>query len=188
MTTVLHCVTTSSACLSMSDWKDLASILGTLVAVPGVLFAAYKTWREVQRSREQRASELEQREREHQLRRAEFTLSQHRRLFDDPALSSVMKILDGDNPDLREVSMWEPKRKFLTFFEELILLVNSGYIAKETALYMFGYYATCAHKGVNFRVGIDYLPKYWSLFMGFAEEAEQYLDSPVAKDVRALRL
>ena len=172
----------------MSDWKDAATIAGTLVGVPGVLFAAYKTWREVQRSHEQRQSELEQREREHQLKRAEFTLAQHRRLFDDPALSSVMRILDEDEAGLMDVAMWEPKRKFLTFFEELILLINSGYVAKETALYMFGYYATRAHRGENFRVGIDYRPEYWNLFMAFAEEAEQYLASPTAKNVTALRL
>lgn len=181
MATQLYCVISSTACLSMSEWKDLASIVGTIVAVPGVLFAAYKTLREVRSSREQREREL-------RLKRTEFTLAQHRRLFDDPALLSVMRVLDEDNVSLSDVSMWEPKRKFLTFFEELILLVNSGYIKRETALYMFGYYAKCAHRSKNFLVGIDYSPEYWSLFMAFAEEAEQYLASYASKDIATLEL
>jgi hypothetical protein len=188
MTTTLYCLTASSYCLSLADWKDLASIVGTVIAVPGILFAAYKTWREVQRFNEQRHSELEQRAREHQLKRLEFTLSQHRRLFDDPVLASVLRVLDGDNPALRNTEMWDSKRKFLTFFEEIVLLVNSGYIAKDVALYMFGYYADCAHKGENFRYGINYVPEYWNLFSGFAEEAAKYLASPQAKDASGLRL
>ncbi len=150
----------------MSDWKDLVSIIGTLVVVPGILFAAYKAWREVQRFREQRISELEQRAREHQLKRVEFTLTQHRRLFDDPVLSSVLRILDGDHPDLREPAMWDPKRKFLTFFEEIVLLINSGYMSKDVAIYMFGYYADCAHKGENFRHGITMSPSIGTSSVG----------------------
>jgi len=188
MTTSLYCLFTNSLCLPLSDWKDIASILGTLVAVPSVLFAAYKTWQEVKRSREQRKSELEQRQREHQLKRIEFTLAQHRRLFDDPTLYSILQRLDGDPPILAEVEMWDAKRKFLTFFEEIVLLVNSGYIAKDVALYMFGYYACCAHNGNNFRIGIDYQPEYWTLFMAFAEEAEQYLKGPVSMTVKNIRL
>ena len=187
-TSALYCLASSALCLSLTDWKEVASIVGTLVAVPSVLFAAYKTWREVQRSREQRLSELEQRQKEHELKRVEFTLTQHRRLFDDPMLLSVLQILDGDPIELRDPKMWEPKRKFLTFFEEMILLLNSGYIKRDVALYMFGYYAATAHRGDNFRHGISYIPESWNLFIGFAEESEKYLISPEAKTRKDLRL
>ena len=188
MTTVLYCVTSSSYCLSIGEWKDVTAIVGTLVAVPGILFAAYKTWREVQRSQEQRLADFEQRERAQELKRVEFTLIQHRRLFDDPTLFSVLRILDGDPVELRDEEMWNRKRKFLTFFEEMVLLVNSGYIAKDVALYMFGYYAACAHRGENFRYGISYTLESWNLFMGFAEEAALYMVSEKARTVKNLRL
>ena len=184
--TTLHCL--AGLCLSLGDWKEIASALGTLVAIPGVLFAAYKALQEIKRSRDQKASELEQRRLEHQLKRVEFTLSQHRRLFDDSTLSSVLRILDGDSVKLRDPNMWEPKRKFLTFFEEIALLIKSGYITKEVAYYMFGYYAVCAHRGVNFKYGIAYEPEYWNLFMQFAEDAEKFLCTPAAKDVSSIRL
>lgn len=186
--TTLYCLSSNAYCLSMTEWKDLAAVVGTLVAVPGVLFAAYKTWREVQKSQEQKQADFEQRQRAQELKRVEFTLVQHRRLFDDPALFSVLRILDGDPIELRNEEMWNPKRKFLTFFEEMVLLVNSGYIAKDVALYMFGYYAACAHRGKNFRYGITYEPESWNMFMRFAEEAEEYLHSPQAKTTQDLCL
>jgi hypothetical protein len=102
----------------------------------------------------------------------------HRRLYDDPTLYSVLQLVDGDQEALRNATMWNPKRKFLTFVEEIVLLINSGYINKETAMYMFGYYAAVAHRGENFRCGLAYSPEAWGLFMRFAEEAEDYLMTP----------
>lgn len=201
-----YCVALTALCMTLSDWKDAASIVGTIVAVPGVLFAAYKTWREVQRigeqrsldsekrtheverARVQREAELEQRTQEHQLRRSEFTLAQHRRLFDDPDLKLVLRYLDGDQAELATAGLVQAKRKFLTFFEELILLRNSGYISPEVALYMFGYYALAAHVGSNFMWGINYDATNWSLFMGFAEEARKFLAADTPPDNSKLRL
>ena len=192
--------------MTLSDWKDAASIAGTVVAVPGVLFAAYKTWREVQRIGEQRSidnekrtrevaltgaqreAELEQRAQEHQLRRSEFTLAQHRRLFDDPDLKLVLLYLDGDQAPLATADLVQAKRKFLTFCEELILLRNSGYISRDVALYMFGYYAFAAHSGRNFKWGIEYDEANWGLFMSFAEEAGSYLEAEAPPDNSKLRL
>ena len=181
--------------MTLTEIKDLAAIVGTAVAVPGVLFAAIKAWQEIKRIREQRESEIEQRRKSNEQRetelerkRIEFTLAQHRRLFDDKALCSVLEKLDGDQEGLRDPSIIEAKRKFLTFFEEMILLRNSGYISNEVALYMFGYYAVCAHRGKNFQCGIAYKIEYWSLFMEFAEEADLYLASPKSKSLGKLRL
>jgi hypothetical protein len=188
MSTNIYCLSNASYCLSLSDWKDVASILGTTIAVPSVLFAAYKTYKEVQRSREQRQSELEQKTRDHLLRRTEFTLAQHRRLFDDPVLASVLRLIDGDPVELRKDALWDSKRKFLTFFEELALLVNSGHVDKHVAYYMFGYYAICAHRGINFQHGIQYDKKYWGLFMSFAEDAEHYLQGSKINEVDQLRM
>ena len=192
--------------MTLAEWKDVVSIVGTLVAVPGVLFAAYKTLREVERIKEQKAQEdekrtreaaqakaqsqaaLDQRQREHQLRRAEFTLAQHRRLFDDEDLRLVLKYLDGDQEPLATPELLQAKRKFLTFIEELVLLRNSGYISQAVALYMFGYYAYAAHRGTNFQHGIGYYREHWGLFMSFAEEAERQLALKQEPDSKSLAL
>ena len=166
--------------MNLSEVKDVAAIVGTVIAVPGLLFAAVKTWRELKRLREQREAEVEERKRsneqrqtELERRRIEFTLAQHRRLFDDKVLCSVLERLDGDPPELGEESMAESKRKFLTFFEEMIPLRNSGYIANDVAMYMFGYYATCARNGENFMAGMSQAPADWGIFFQFAEAYEQ---------------
>ena len=169
--------------MGVSEWKDLVYVWATVLAIPGVIFAAYKTWGELKRVSAQRQAELIQREAQlaqqelsHSLKRAEFTLAQHRRLFDDSTLWSVLRKLDDNHPDLGKIEMWDAKRKFLTFFEELTLLVNSGLVNKSVALYMFGYYAVFARQSSNFAAGIEFEPEYWGLFLQFADEAVAYFE------------
>lgn len=168
MTPILYCLPFTPLCFAISEWKEIATIIAAIVTVPSALFAAYKTYQEIKKSRMQR-------EREERLKRTEFTLVQHRRLFDDPVLYSVLCLIDNDDPRLKEVAMWDAKRKFITFFEEIELLVNSGDINMNVAYYMFGYYAKCALEGVNFKIGIDLQPKYWGLYFKFVADSGAYL-------------
>ena len=178
MNTPTYCLLNyASACYSISDWNSIAVIFATSTAVPGILFAAYKTWREIKKNRHEHVAENQQRDRELLLKRIEFTLAQHRRLFDDPVLFSVLSLIDSDETTLSDKAMWDPKRKLLTFFEEIALLVNSEQINDDVAYYMFGYYAKCARDGVNFQVGIDLDEKYWGLFFNFTKKAEDYLNT-----------
>ena len=189
MSTPTYCLLNyTSVCYSISDWNSIAVIFATYTAVPGILFAAYKTWREFKKNRQEHEAENQQRDREHLLKRIEFTLAQHRRLFDDPVLYNVLSLIDSDDSKLSEFTMWDPKRKLLTFFEEIALLVNSKQINDEVAYYMFGYYAKCARDGANFQVGIDLEEKYWGLFFNFSENAENYLNSLEVKNIQNLKL
>lgn len=163
-----YCLIHTSWCFTISDWKEIATIIAAIVTVPGALFAVYKSFQELKKGRIQR-------EKEQQLKRTEFTLQQHRRLFDDPILYSVLKLIDSDDSKLGEVEMWDAKRKFITYFEEIELLINSGDISKNVAYYMFGYYAKCALDGKNFRIGIDLKQEYWGLFFKFAADSGEYL-------------
>lgn len=181
MTAPLYCAFFSSPCFSVADWKDIALTIATYVAIPGAIFAAWKTFQEINKSLEQRATEL-------QLKRVDFTLTQHRRLFDDPVLYSVLCLIDSDHPQLRDESMWDAKRKFLTFFEEIALLVNSKYIDSDVAFYMFGYYAKCAYEGINFKEGICLKPEYWGLFFDFVKKADNYLKSAASSTHEHLKL
>lgn len=165
----LYCFPLTQVCWSMVDWKDLALSLSAMAGVPAAIVAVFKTLGELKKNRVQRAEDLK-------LKRAEFTLTQHRRLFDDATLNSVLALVDGDDPRLAAREMWEPKRKFLTFFEELCLLVKSDLVSEEVALYMFGYYALAAYEGKNFRIGIAWEERYWGLFFKFASDAKTFLE------------
>ena len=174
--------------MPISDWKEFVAIAATVVGVPGLLLAAYKGWRELQRSNEQRAEELQRQKRSDQLQRAEFTLTQLRRLFEDQDLLDMLPLLDVDDPKLADFSMLNAKRKFMTFCEEVALLINSSLLSEETAYYMFGYYAVSAHKGRNFCSGLAYTPEHWALFMKFAADAERFSASANGGSVENLRL
>jgi hypothetical protein len=139
------------------------------VAAPGAIFTAYKTYQELKKSQIEK-------QKEQLLKRIEFTLDQHRRLFDDEVLYSVLSLIDADDEKLAQKDMWDSKRKFITFFEEIALLVKSEQIDKNVAYYMFGYYAKCAKEGKNFQVGIHLDEKYWGLFFNFADESNKFLD------------
>ena len=174
--------------MPMSDWKDLVAAVATAFGVPGLLLAAYKGWREFQRSNQQREEELQRQRKSDQLQRAEFTLTQLRRLFEDPDLLDMLPLLDVDDHKLADFAMLNAKRKFMTFCEEVALLINSELLSAETAYYMFGYYAVRAHKGCNFRSDLAYSPEHWALFMKFADDADRFLSSAKGGAVGTLRL
>lgn len=174
--------------MPMSDWKEFVAIAATVVGVPGLLLAVFKGWRELRRSNEQRGEELQRQKKSDQLQRAEFTLTQLRRLFEDPDLLEMLPLLDIDDPKLAEFAMLNAKRKFLTFCEEVALLINSHLLSAETAYYMFGYYAVSANKGRNFCSGLAYTPEHWALFMKFAADAERFSASANGGSVENLRL
>jgi hypothetical protein len=174
--------------MPMTDWKEFVTTVATFVGVPGLLLAAYKGWRELQRLNEQSGEELRRRERADQLQRAEFTLTQLRRLFEDQDLLDMLPLLDVDDPKLADFAMLNAKRKFMTFCEEVALLINSGLLSAETAHYMFGYYAVSAHKGSNFRSGLAYTPEHWALFMKFAADAERFAASAKGGTAEKLHL
>lgn len=164
----------TDVCRTMGDWKDFTAIIVAVVGLPAAIVAGFRALREYKRSREQREEELAQREAELRLRRTEFTLAHHRRLYEDPVIWRVLSMLEGDRPELATVEMWEAKRKFVTFIEELWLLVRAKYIDEQVALYMFGYYAKTAYKSPNFGAGFEWDPQFWGLFMEFAERSEAF--------------
>jgi hypothetical protein len=153
-------------------WQATTAICGVVVGAVGL----YKIYHELQRLFEQRQKDLDDKATAANLKRTEFFLNQHRRLFDNSELYSVLCLIDGDEIELaNEAGMPDKKRKFLTFFEEIALLVRSGQIEKNVAYYMFGYYATCALTGKNFASGIDTSKQYWGLLYEFAAQSKIYL-------------
>ena len=167
----LFCITYTSQCNLMSEWAVYWQAAGSLVAAIVGIVGVIKIYQELKRLNEQRRKDLEDKEISARLKRTEFFLNQHRRLFDNPELYSILCLVDSDSEKLTPEDMWDKKRKFLTFFEEIALLVDSKQIQPDVAYYMFGYYARCARDGKNFGVGIDLSPEYWGLFNRFTDAA-----------------
>jgi hypothetical protein len=168
----LYCMPSTDYCRTMAEWAVHWQALGVVAAVFFGVFGLYKIYRELKRLNEQREKEQQDKETSARLKRTEFFLNQHRRLFDDETLFSVLALIDENRSELAKVEMHNAKRKFLTFIEEIALLVQSGQINKDVALYMFGYYARLARRSTNFEVGVNPSREHWSLFYWFTDEAE----------------
>lgn len=171
-----YCVPTTDYCRTMAEWAVYWQAIGVIAALIFGVIGLYKIYHELRRLNEQREKEQHDKETSAKLKRTEFFLDQHRRLFDDEVLYSVLCLIDADKGKLAEEDMWDAKRKFLTFIEEIALLVCSEQINKDVALNMFGYYARCARYGQNFSIGIKPSREHWSLFYWFTDEAEKFFE------------
>lgn len=160
----------------MQEWAVYWHAIGVISGILFGSFGLYKIFQELRRLNEQRDKDINDKETEARLKRTEFFLSQHRRLFDDKDLYEVLCLIDADNPRLAEENMWDKKRKLLVFFEEIALLVRSNQIDQNVAFYMFGYYSLCARHGSNFIHGIDPSREHWFLFYEFSDDAQFFLD------------
>lgn len=145
-------------------WSAIQAVLVCITALIGIP----KIYFEIKSLKEAREAENEQ-------KRTEFFLDQHRRLFDDNQLYAILKMIDGDDPQLANTENWDDKRKYITFMEEIELLIRAKKINPAVAYYMFGYYAIKARDGENFCTGIELSKTYWGLFFSFCENSESYL-------------
>lgn len=171
-----YCTPFFEICRTMPEWAVYWQALGVIAATIFGSVGLYKIYQELKRLNEQRLKDISDKETAAKLKRTEFFLSQHRRLFDDKDLYEVLCLIDADNKKLAHVKMWDKKRKFLVFFEEISLLVKSNQIDKTVALYMFGYYSVCARQGENFLSGINPSREHWALFYEFSDEAEIFIE------------
>lgn len=171
-----YCTPLFQVCRTMQEWAVYWQAAGVIAAIVFGAVGLYKIYHELRRLNEQRDKESSDKETAARLKRTEFFLSQHRRLFDDKDLYEVLCLIDDDKARLANEEMWDKKRKLLVFFEEIALLVRSGQIDRNVALYMFGYYSLCARHGDNFLVGIDPSREHWSLFYEFSDDAQRFFD------------
>jgi hypothetical protein len=172
-----YCIKGVGICLTMAEWAACWQALGVIAMVVFGTVGLYKIYQELRRLDEQRLKDLQDKEVSARLKRTEFFLAQHRRLFDDKDLYEILCLIDSDDIRLANEDMWDKKRKLMAFFEEIALLVRSSQIDQKVAYYMFGYYSYCAMYGKNFNEGINVCQEYWGLFFEFATSAKIYNDS-----------
>lgn len=161
----------------MAEWAVYWQAIGIVAAIIFGGFGLWKIFHELRRLNEQRQNEQKTAATAEKLKRTEFFLTLHRRLFDDDDLYEILCLIDGDTLQLVDKKMWDKKRKFLTFIEEIALLIRAGQIDKNVAYYMFGYYAKCAKEGKHFGVGIIPTRVNWGLFCEFVECSNEFLNN-----------
>jgi len=135
--------------LTFTDYKDLATIIGVGVAVATLL----KGLLDYRRSMV--------------LRRIEYFAKMKEQFLKDTAFARLTELLETDDPELGEISARD-KWRYLSFFEEVALLLRAGLIRKQLACYMFGYYALLCDRSQKFwSTSFPKAVAYWLLFFDF---------------------
>ncbi len=141
--------------LSLADAKDFATIAVSLITVMIFIKAMHEYMQQGIQKRAQAYFDLE------------------RNFLEDKDLREICVLLDTDHPNLSGIPS-ELKLKFLGFYEQVALMLNSKLIEPAVAHYMFGYYAVRCIDSVHFWKGEDKDSPYWSLFRHFAQHMKEF--------------
>jgi hypothetical protein len=116
------------------------------------------------------------------MKRFEKFQEMRKRFKDNPRFLHIYQLLDkGDDRELLTID-FKDKLEFLSYFEEIALMRNSGLLKTSVAHYMFGYYVIRCYKSDNFwNNKVMRESYYWSVFRKFAEEMEE-IDRTIAHD------
>jgi len=134
--------------MELTQYRDLATIFAAIVAAIALLKAVFEY---VQQGRQSRAA-------------AYFELS--RAFEENEKFRELAQLLESDDPKIADVPM-HTRMQFVSFHEEVALLLNSKLINEEVAHYMFGYYAIKCHESKHFWAGEEKSHPYWVLFADF---------------------
>ncbi len=106
------------------------------------------------------------------MKRAEYFSELHKQLNEVVVLSQICKYLDTNSLYLTKLG-YAKKYHFLSFFETVALMVNTGLLKKDLAHYMFSYYAIRCYESKNFWADMNKNSPYWTLFCSFADEMKR---------------
>lgn len=123
--------------------------------------------------------------------RGELLIRMRERFEGNESFKRICVLLETDHADLAQVP-YKDKRELLGFFEEIALMLNSGFVRPEVARYMFGYYAMKCYESKNFCIitdlgkpsKINFDGVYWKLFKGIVaamKEGENKINAGSAK-------
>jgi hypothetical protein len=137
--------------ITLDDWRNIAIIIGTFVALVTLMKGIYEYTRQLAQKRSEQYAEMRKRFRESEV------------------ISKLIGMLETNDSNLAEVS-WSEKVELLGFYEDIALMVNSGIIKRNVAFYMFGYYALRCWESEYFWYDVNRDSPYWSLFRNFVNE------------------
>lgn len=134
--------------MSLTEAKDLATIIGVVIAIVTLV----KAFLEFKSQGTQR--------------RAEHFLGMRVRFKENVVFKELCGFLEQDDEKLKDLPLGE-KLQLAGFFEEVALMVNSGLIREKVAHYMFGYYAIKCWESSHFWNGLEQESPYWHAFKSF---------------------
>lgn len=104
-------------------------------------------------------------------KRVDLFLEMRKRFKENLEFRLMIKLIAEDDEELKTIDL-RKKYNYLGFFEEIALMVNSGLIRKDVALYSFGYYVSQCWKSEKFWSNIRRKSLYWIVFKNFAEQLD----------------
>lgn len=137
--------------MTLDDWRNIAIIIGTFVALVTLMKGIYEYTRQLAQKRSEQYAEMRKRFRESEV------------------ISKLIGMLETNDSNLAEVS-WSEKVELLGFYEDIALMVNSGIIKRNVAFYMFGYYALRCWESEYFWDDVNRDSPYSSLFRNFVNQ------------------
>jgi hypothetical protein len=141
--------------LNLSIYKDIATIIGVIIAVITLILGLLEYARQGKQ------------------KRAEHFFNLRKKLKENPNFKKICALLERDDEELINIP-FEEKRDFLGLFEEVAIMKKSRLIKLEVTYYMFGYYAIKCWRSQHFWSSVNRDSLYWKIFKDFAVEAIQF--------------
>jgi len=157
---------------SVQRWFSIVKSIASIVAVIVALITLGKGLAEYSKQGAQQ--------------RAEHFLEMRHRFKDNENFHRICALLWNDDDGLLKLTLQE-KTDFIGFFEEIVLLTNSGLLRFDVAHYMFGFYAVHCWKSEKFWNNMNRENPYWSLFRDLVERTE-HMKKDFVYDRQKLRL
>jgi hypothetical protein len=149
----------------VSTVKDVATIIGVIIALGTLMVGVYGYFHQGRQNRAEHFTEM------------------RRKFAEDTRFQTIKDLLVTDDPELEKIPL-KDKVDYLGFFEEIALMTRSGLISTEIAHYMFAYYAIRCWESDRFWTqqaagsggqyyAIDRNSGYWILFKNFVDEMQE---------------
>jgi hypothetical protein len=152
----------------MEHLKDIAVMVGALVAIATFVKAIAEFTRQGAQKRAELFKELR-----HYFR-------------DNEQFLIIMEMLASNNSQLANLP-YKDKADFIGFYEEIAILMNSRLIEKHIAHYMFSYYAIRCWENEYFWAGLNRNAAYWELFKHFVKDMKN-LENSFSFNIKNYRL
>jgi hypothetical protein len=150
--------------ISISDVKDLATIIAAAIAVLTLFKGVMEYSREVAH------------------RRLQTLIGLRIRFTDSPAIQAVRGAIENADPQALKGVSRNQRVDFAAFVEEVALMLNSKLISERVAHSMFGFYAIEANETDAFWDGFNKTKNeiYWKPFTDFAIRMKAFeISNPV---------
>lgn len=105
-------------------------------------------------------------------KRANLFMELEEKFFNNTSFVEICELLDSNETNLASIN-YKNKIKFVSFFEHIALLVNSGLLNIKLVSYVYGYYIVkCVESDHFWSEDLDRKSEYLVLFFALAEDVK----------------